>query len=261
VVNGTAVNVTTTSTTAGQMYTVTVMNVNDTIGAALGMPNNAIFKGYVPIATLLFNEIGPNIANTRDLIELVVTAPGSTNGITLLQKGSATETIATLPDAVVAAGDIIVIHVSPNNTDGPASETISKNQYPKATSSSNYDNAWDFLGGTIGLTNNARVLELDAPGGAVLDAIPVVNSSLSPPAAFPGVLQALQAAGLWLPADCGGMLCTTTSNPTAIAISVDYAGIGTTVASNSISRKPGMNTKQKSDWNAAGAPSWGSPNP
>jgi hypothetical protein len=263
-VNGTDVTVTlATSTTGGQMYTVTVATVNDTLGAAIGMPNNAIFKGYVPVAKMLFNEINPNISSSRDLIELVVIAPGSTNGVTLLQKsGSTATTLATLPDVTVAAGDIIVIHLNPTSANGnaPTSETTAKNEYANTTYKANFDGAWDFLGGTTGLVNSNRVLELDAPGGTVVDAVPFALTGQTP-MAFPADLQALQAAGLWLPADCGGMPCTYTSNPTAVVISVLYDNVGSTPAGDSISRKPNMNTKQKSDWNAAGVPSWGAPNP
>jgi hypothetical protein len=263
-VNGTAVTITTTAQTGGTSYTVTAATLNDVLGTPIGTPNTAMFNGYSAVAGLLFNEINPNIGSSHDLIELLVTQSGSTNGITILQKGTVVDTLATLPDVNVTAGDLIVVHLVPATATGaaPASETTSKTQYANAMYSANYDGAWDFLGGTTGLSYSNRVLEIDAPGGVVLDALPVVlSSSANPPAAFPGTLQALQSAGLWLPPDCGGMLCTYTSTPTAVSISVDYLGAGTTPTGNSISRKPGMNTKQKSDWNAAGPQSFGLPNP
>jgi hypothetical protein len=74
-------------------------------------------------------------------------------------------------------------------------------------------------------------------------------------------LQALQAASLWLPADCGGVPCTYVSTPTAVEISVDYLGAGTSATGNSIARKPGVHNRQMSDWNAAAAQSFGMPNP
>jgi hypothetical protein len=264
-VNGKTVTVTTSPQMSGTSYTVTVADVTDVLGEAIDPAlDEAMFTGYVVPAGLLINEIGPTITDNFDLVELLVTSSGTVNGITLIQDGTAFETIATLPDVNVAMGDIIVVHLNGATAAGaaPGSETMAKNQYAAATYSANYDGAWDFHGGTIHLTNNARVIRVHAPGNVLIDAVPVVlSSSGSPPSAFPGDLQALQALGRWLPADCGGQLCTYSSTPTAIAISVDYLGSGNSPTGNSISRKPGMNTMQKSDWNAAGAQSWGAANP
>ena len=261
--SGSAVTVTTSPDQAGVTYTVTVMNVNDVLGAPLGMPNTAMFQSYVPVAQLLINEVNPNITAQHDLIELLALTGGSTNGVKLIQKGSAIETLVTLPDLNVAMGDLIVVHIVPIGTTGiaPASELASKTEYPSATYSANYDGAWDILGGAIGITYGNRVLELDTPAGTFMDAVPFVQSMAAGAAAFPGLLQALQAAGNWLPADCGGMLCTYVSTPTATAISVDYFGAQTTPAGKSVQRKPGMNTKQTTDWNTAAAPSFGAVNP
>lgn len=263
-VNGSDVTVTTTPDVPGLTYTVTVSTLNDVLGAPIGMPNTAMFKSYAPVAQLQLNEINSNIANARDLIEILVTGAGTVNGITLVQKGAANEVLATLPDVSVAVGDLIVVHLTPGMAAGaaPGSETLTKNQYANAAFGANYDGAWDFHGGNIGLSFSHRVIELLAPGDVVLDAVPfVVSNSGNPPAAFPGVLQALQAAGLWLPADCGGALCTYASTPTAVAISVDYLGAGNSPAGNSVARKPGLNTRQNTDWNAAAAQTFGLPNP
>ena len=260
--NGSAVTVTTSPDQAGLTYTVTVSNVNDVLGTPLGMPNSAMFQSYVPVAQLLINELSPNIGSQHDLIELVALTGGSVNGVKLLQKGSAIDTLVTLPDFSVAQGDFIVIHLVPSGVAGiaPASETTSKNEYANAMYSANYDTAWDILGGATGLTFGYRVIELDGPAGTLMDAVPVVVSNQAGAAAFPGVLQTLQAAGGWLPADCGGMLCTYASAPTATEISVDYLGAGTTPAGKSIQRKAGMNTKMKSDWNAAANSTFGAAN-
>lgn len=263
-VNGSAVTVTTTPDQPGLTYTVTVMNVNDVLGAALGMPNTAMFQAYVPVAQLLINEINPNIAASHDLLELLVTAGGSTNGITIHQLGSVDDLLVTLPELNPAAGDLIVVHLTPAGTTGiaPMSETMSKNQFPKATYSANYDGAWDVLGNAIGLTYGNRVLEVFTPAGTYIDAVPVVQAmAANPAAAFPATLQTLQADGHWLPIDCGGMLCTYMSTPTAIAVSVDYFGAGTAATGNSVQRKLGMNNKMNSDWNVAGPNTFGAPNP
>ena len=259
-VNGDSVTITTTPQVPGTMYTLTAMDLTDVLGAPLGMPNTTMFNGYVPVAQMVFNEINANIGSQRDLVELLVTAPGSTNGITLRQKGSANELLATFPDVIVQAGDLIVLHFSPNATELAAGhETTAKDQHAVGTY---YAGAWDFLAlnnngmNNLALTFSNRVLELDGPGGVFLDAVPVVLTGQSP-AAFPTVLQALQTAGRWLPADCGGQLCTYMSTPTAMDISVFYDGSGNSATGNTIQRKPGQMTMMKADWKAASAHSWG----
>jgi hypothetical protein len=261
-VNGSTVTVTTNDQVAGTTYTLTVNGLNDVLGTMVGMPNMAMFGAFVPIAQLLFNEINSNIGTSRDLVEFLVVSGGSTNAITLVQRGSAVETLATFPAANVATGDLIVLHLNPAGAAGaaPGSETMSKTEYSNAMYSANYDGAWDFHGANLGLTFSNRVLEVQGPGGVIQNAIPVVLTGQTT-AAFPADLQALQAAGGWLPADCGGMLCSYMSTPTAVDISVNYAGCGTTAGGPSVQRKPGMNDKMMSDWNAAGPHSWGLPNP
>lgn len=263
-VNGSAVTVTTTPSVPGTTYTVTVSTLNDVLGAPIGMPNTAMFQAYVPVAQLLINEVNPNIGSARDLVEFLVVSGGSTNGITLVQRGSAVETLATFPNVNVATGDLIVLHLNPAAAAGaaPGSEVTSKNEYAAGMFSANYDTAWDFHGGATGLSFSHRVVEVQGPGAVVQHAVPfVVSNSGNPPAAFPAVLQALQAAGGWLPADCGGQPCTYVSTPTAVAISVDYLGSGTGPTGNSVARKPGASTMMKDDWNTAAPNSFGLPNP
>jgi hypothetical protein len=265
IVNGKTVTVTTSMQTSGTSYTVTVAGVTDVLGEAIDPAlDEAMFTGYTQVAGLIVNEVNSNIGSSRDLIELLVTSAGNVNGITVVQDGSAVEILATLPDVNVAMGDLIVIHLNASGATGaaPGSELTAKNQYPASMYAANYDGAWDFHGANIGMSHSHRIMRVEAPGNVILDAVPfVLSNTATPPAAFPGDLQALQALARWLPADCGGQLCTYTSTPTAVSISVDLLGAGTTATGNSISRKPGMNTMQASDWNAAGAHSWGLANP
>lgn len=257
--------VATSTQTGGAAYTVSVLSsLTDLLGTGIGSPNQASFGAFAQPAQMVFNELNPNITGNHDLFELLVTGSGTTNGITIVQVGSTSQTLITMPDATVAAGDLIVVHLTPAGTVGiaPASETLSKSQYPNASFAANYDLAWDFLGEAVGLSFLNRVLRVAAMGGAILDAAPfVLSSSPTPPAIFPSDLQALQAAGLWLPPNCSGGPCTYVSTPTAIDVSVDYLGCGTTATGSSIARKAGFHTLQKSDWNAAGAQTWGAPNP
>ncbi|MEZ4296344.1 MAG: hypothetical protein R3B70_15340 [Polyangiaceae bacterium] len=135
------------------------------LGSNVGMPNSAMFGAYVPIAQLLINEVNPNIGSSRDLIEFLVVAPGTTNGITLVQRGSAVETLADAPGRERPRGRH---HRSAPQRGGrrgrgPRLETIAKNQYPNATFGANYDGAWDFHGGNTGLSFSNRILEIQAP--------------------------------------------------------------------------------------------------
>jgi hypothetical protein len=214
----------------------------------------------VPIAGLLLDEISANIASSHDLVELLVTAAGTTHGVTLVQDGSTVDVLATLPDLDVAAGDLIVVHLVPSGVSGimPASETVSRVQYPMAQFAAAYDGAFDVVGGGAGITFTARVLSVVGPDASVLDAVPVVNSATaSLPGAFPGDLQALQAAGLWLPADCGGMPCTSTSIPTAIDVSVDLSGSDASSTGADAARRAGFDTRDRSDWVRRVRPRWG----
>src|SRR5688572_3351542 len=71
----------------------------------------------VGAATLLINEANPHIDGEHDLIELVAVAGGNIAGITLVQTYPRSPVLmATLPDAVVATGDLIVVHLFPTVT-------------------------------------------------------------------------------------------------------------------------------------------------
>jgi hypothetical protein len=265
-VSGNLVTLTSSAQTGAASYTVTVAGtVTDTLGADLGTPNSAMFTGFVTIADLLINEINPNITSSADLIELRALSTGTLSGSVLRQTASNPPVVlATLPDVTVTAGDLIVIHLNPSAAAGaaPASETTSKSEYANAMFGANYDGAWDIHGGVTGLTFNHRVVDVVDSGAATLDAVPfVLTTAGSPPASFPSALQAIQAAGNWLPADCGGLPCDYVTVPSAVDVSVQYDGVGTTPTGNSVSRKPGSDSKQKSDWNAAGAQSFGAANP
>ncbi|HYC21157.1 MAG TPA: hypothetical protein VEI94_00565, partial [Candidatus Bathyarchaeia archaeon] len=136
-------------------------------------------------------------------------------------------------------------------------------QYPSATYSTNYDTAWDFLGesiGSAGITYADHVILVETSDGKVQDAVPFVRSALgAPPAAFLADLQSIQAAGLWLPADCGGSPCTHTTTPSAESISVEWGGLGSIVTGKSVARTSSTDTDTNADW-AVGASTFGAPN-
>ena len=95
---------------------------------------------------------------------------------------------------------------------------------------------------------------------ALIDVLAVGRSDLAnPTTAFPANLQFVQAAGQWLPANCGGAACTYASTPSALAVSADWTGLGTNPAGTSLQRS-GVDSNQRIDWVLAPA-SFGLPNP
>jgi hypothetical protein len=93
-----------------------------------------------------------------------------------------------------------------------------------------------------------------------MDAVAFADVGIgNPPAAYPADVQTVQAANAWLPKDCGGALCTYVSNPTVVAISVDWSGCDS-AATMSVHRKANMDSDQATDW-ALGAQTFGATNP
>jgi hypothetical protein len=260
------VRLTTPFQSAGLSYQVTVAtSVKDTNGTALdSTATTAAFFGYQTPAKLLVNEVNPNITGGRDLVELFVVTGGSVNQMTLVVDGT-TAPLATLPNVTVAAGDIIVVHLAPSSTpDAPASETTSKSQYARATYTTNYDTAWDFLGGASGISYSHRVLRVKDVVGNTQDAVAFVIAGLaagSAPSVYPSQLQALQAEGLWQPMDCGGALCTYSSSPSAVDVSATWGSLSTSIATSVQRLGGGVDTNSASDWYVSSTSSFGSPNP
>ncbi len=265
-VSGRQITVTTGEQTGGTNYTLTVANtVKDLSGTSVSSTaNTATFRGYRTPAVLRITEVQPNMTGNTDLVELVAITGGTVDGFVLQQDMTASTpvvTLATFPNATVATGDFIVVHMVPPA--GYASETTAKDQFPQSGTAINYDTAWDFAGGTTAITFSSRVLVVRDAVGNIQDGAAFARTSGTPPGAFPGNLQALQAAGHWLPVDCGGAPCSFTSTPTALQVSADWTSVpasNVTPASNTIRRVSASDTNTKDDW-AVGAPSWGAPNP
>jgi hypothetical protein len=271
--SGRFVDLVTSAQTPGTQYTVTAANsLHDLLDVPLDAAHlTAMFGGFVVPAKLVINEVNPNISGSHDLIELRVVQAGGTGGIVIQQDFVSKTLLATLPAAIVAVDDIIVVHLNP--AAGITSETMTKTDCPMANGC--YDGAWDFVDatkatpGTTGITFSDRLLVVVAPDGSYQDAVAFTTSGASP-SGFPTELQALQAAGLWMPADCGGgdgTLCTYTTTPSAETISVQWkTGIDATTGT-SVSRKnptpPGtlVQTHSNADWYAPGASSFGAANP
>ncbi|MFY2556847.1 Ig-like domain-containing protein [Corallococcus terminator] len=263
-VTGKQVVLTTSTQTAGTSYTVTVADtVKDTVGGSVVAPNNTDeFKGFRTAAVVRITEVQPNMANSMDLVELQVLTAGTTDGLVLQQDVNSAVVLLTFPDVNVAQGDLIVVHI--NEATAYQGETTAKDQFPKTTVAANYDNAWDFKGGATGITFSSRILLVKDAAGTIQDAVSFARNT-APPAVFPANLQAIQAVGQWLPADCGGAPCTTTSTPTAGQVSADWSAIPSTAAAvtpatDTIRRVSATDNNTAADW-AVGTQSWGVANP
>ncbi len=261
VVTGNTVTLTTGPQTPGTLYTVTVASsVTDKAGSPVpGANNTQTFKGFRPRAMLRITEVGPTMASNEDLVELVAVSGGTVEGFVLLQDINSPVTLGTFPDVTVATGDVIVVHIN-GKTD---SETVSKDQFAASAVPDNYDTAWDFKGGTTGITFSSRLLVVRDSDGAIQDGVAFHKIAATPPSGYPANLQALQAEGHWLPADCGGAPCTFNSTPSAADVSADWTALpasNATKASNTVRRVSATDTNRKDDW-AVGAQSWGLPNP
>jgi hypothetical protein len=238
----------------GQPYAVTVGGtVRDTVGTSVdAAASGATFLGHRNPALLRLTEVAPQIGNDRDLVELLVLQEGATVGMTLVQ--DSTGVLATFPDAWVVAGDLIVVHLNPvpgGLLDGPGSETVAKDQYPSVTHAWNYDGAWDFHGGSSGVSFSNQVLRIADPTGATQDGAAFTAQWASgPPASFPAALQRLQADGQWLPADCGGVACTYASTPSATDPTISASWDGVTFDRSITVRRvdPWKDGDRASDW-------------
>ena len=256
-----SVTLTTSTQAAGQSYQVTVASsVTDSHGSGVDPDyDTAMFSGYVTPAVFVLSEVNPNISGSRDLIELRAISAGTMNGITVVQNPPASSSsyllMATLPNVMVAAGDIVMVHLNSNGF--IQTETNAKNQWPQAFYPDAFDSAWDVLGGTTGLTFGYRVVAVLAPDGVTIqDAAGFVTTSGTPPAAYPAALQYIQSLTHWFPANSNGQPTDYTTSPTAQEISVNWSGAATTRAGNSVRRAPGTDTNAAADW-SIGASSWG----
>ncbi|HEY3496205.1 MAG TPA: hypothetical protein VGK73_16010 [Polyangiaceae bacterium] len=209
-------------------------------------------SGEPPVAVLRLNELNSNIDNNRDLIELRVITAGNLGGIRVEQTLTNTTLLATLPSVTVEAGDLVVVHLNPLG--GVSSETTAKDQ---CTGPACYDAAWDVRGQDTGLVHGNRVIAVRA-NGAYQDAVPFVATGGTQPAAFLTALEAIQDAGQWTPATCGGSACTYATTPSAEDISVDWTEIAATADGDSI-QVTGTGSDTAAEWEVAES-SFGEPN-
>src|SRR5690606_11792728 len=106
------ITLTTSDQAGGTDYTVTVADtVKDLSGTSMSSTaNTATFRGYRTPAVLRVTEVQPNMTGGGDLVELVALSGGTVDSFLLQQDINSAATLATFPNATVAAGDIIVVH-------------------------------------------------------------------------------------------------------------------------------------------------------
>ncbi|MGA9524693.1 MAG: hypothetical protein WBV82_24760, partial [Myxococcaceae bacterium] len=218
--------------------------VKDTLGKAIdATANTATFNGYVSAASLIITEVNAKIAGGLDLLEIQAVTGGSINGVKLEQVGTANVTAyATLPDIIVQAGDIVLVHVG---AAGLPTETSSKTEVPNSTNGAYSDNAWDVGGNNTGWSDtNARVLRLTKPDGTTMTSVPFVSTN-APSTQWETEFQAIVAAGLWtLDTACAASPCTTEE---MIANSVNWSGLPNSSA-GSVYRSSTATTNSAAAW-------------
>lgn len=236
--------VTLTTATQGEgSYTVSVgPAVTNRQGVAVIAPPTR-FCGYSPGALLAISEVNPNISNSADLVELLVTRGGPLGGMTLRRDprvGALSGTLlATLPAICAATGDLVVVHLNPGAAPtAPASEVLAKNEQPAATYAANHDGAWDVLGGNTGLPYATDlVLAVRDAAGAYVEAAAFTDGAAGATTqTYRDALAYVQGLGLWMPADCGGAACSDATTPTARGVAASWNGAGTTPAGPSVRR-------------------------
>lgn len=251
------VTVTTGAQASDAVYTVTVAgSLHDQLGEPVDPAfDQATFDGWVQPATLLLDEVNASINLGADLIELRAATGGSTRDVVLAIGVATPNVLATLPDVTVAAGDLVVVHLSP--AAGVVTETSAKGD---CTDPACYSGAWDVAGEAVSISDTTRILTVLSPLGVITDAVPFTDGSTAGTGgSYLSDLEQLQLLGLWLPADCGGDVCSFTTTPSALAISVDWSGMGTAPTGDSVRRISTTDTDAASDW-AVGPSSFGAAN-
>ncbi|MFT7578862.1 MAG: cysteine-rich repeat protein [Myxococcota bacterium] len=172
---------TTSAQTPGVLYTVSVAeSVKDVYGGSVESEERVqVFRGFADAASVRINEFNANVDDGCDLVELRVTKGGNMAGIKLRSIGTAffgPLTIANFGQFIVQTDDLIVVHMkrgfSACNPGGATNETASKDHFPQAEYSRNYDSAYDFYMLSVsGLATPDLVLSLWDAEGEIIDMV------------------------------------------------------------------------------------------
>ncbi|MFO1471530.1 MAG: lamin tail domain-containing protein [Turneriella sp.] len=242
VLAGNTVTLTTSAHTGNAGYRVYVTGVTGNVGGTALATSTATFTGFVSPATLIINEVAPNEASSRDLIELYVVSGGTINGLEIFEGGTS---VKILPNVIVATGDYIVIHINATGTD----ETISKTD---SSDSGHISTAWDYWSSDAGLTGTDNAIILKNSGATILDACIFGNTSGGWTGPTIGtVIDPVIAAGQWSKA--GGTFVESDAINHAVSIP----------AGSSFRRSPnaGDTNNSRQDWRSAAGLTIGAANP
>lgn len=207
-------------------------------------------------AALALTEVNPNV----NLVELTVTSGGSLRGFTVRRDprdGNNGTLLATLTPICASAGDVIVLHLAAPA--GTPSEATSKNEHPAADNPGFYDNAWDVVSTSAGSAlplATSLVIAVRDPGLAYVEAAAFSNKTTAASATYEQSLALIQSLGLWLPATCGGVPCTSATTPTARDVAASWNGVGNTATDDSCRRTSAVSSPAADSW-SVGAQSFG----
>ena len=213
----------------------------------------------VGAAELLINEANPHIDSERDLVELVAVTGGSIEDITLVQTYPRSPVVlGTLPAAVVAQGDLIVVHMFPSGT-SVMTETTGPSEHDTVD---NFDGAWDVAGEAADLLYTNVVVALRDAEGHAVSAVPFFRPEITDPDQqpryFPDDVQGIIDEGLWS-ATCTPSPCTYSSN--LGEVTVPWTGVSNQRSGASVARDPGQpDTKLPADWQPVAANTFGASN-
>jgi hypothetical protein len=204
---------------------------------------------------------------TEMLIELQVVHGGSLRGATV----SVGANTVTLPDIDAVEGDLVVVHFESSDTG-----TKVGHAQPHATTETNatgkagcaarglcFPSAWD-VEATLKATDAAAVVQVHSASGILIDAAPFTSVAADAPQAsrvldpFSDAVQDIQSQGKWLPADCGGDVCSIDSTPDIAAISVNVE-TQSSVRSGLTAQRIDLSDRSAAAWTLA-RPTWGRPN-
>jgi len=203
-------------------------------------------------AKVAMTEVNPRAG----LVELSVTEGGRLWGFSLRTNprdpaGASGTELVSFPDVCAATGDVIVVHLGAVTP----SETTAKNQHPKATYPSHYDDAWDFTTDKELTFASSVVVTLQNPANTFVDVAAFSDRANATVGAYVASLRYVQETSLWLPKDCGGQLCGGATTPTAREVAVDWSSIGATPAMSAQRTNPAF-PAQANDW-SVGTSSFG----
>jgi hypothetical protein len=262
VVSGRTVTVTTTAQSIVATYTVTVANtVTDLMGTGVGLPNSAMFPGFVMPAVVRINEFNAHVSSPAvcDLIELRVVQGGTLLNVKLNERLA---NLITFPAFVAPTNAIIVVHLNSANAmcnpGGATMELLTPLDQPRLTFGANFDTAYDFYSADTGLTDTDNVWTLLGPTGLIMDAVLTANAPTGTAAADSETAAAsAAAANEWQNVGGGQPAGGYVDDVFRANAVLDLDGTSTTgqlVTSTSIQRLDNTDDNDKADWNAEGPP-------